>query len=157
MSHSPLRHRGLGAAVGDAKALWLLNRIEERCHALKHRHDAVQRRLAERRKINDAFGRGEPIAVVWSGTDCDGVRYSGSIHWVNPHDVGIETWTTLRTASEFRREVFDHIAHTYEWADGPCGYYLMTRDEVKAAGIQYESRDLGMEAFENGHAHCIHT
>ena len=79
------------------------------------------------------------IAVVWSGRDCDGVRYSGQVYMVEAT----------------REAVIEHINHEYEWADGPCSWRLMRPSEARS--IQYTSRDLTLEAFEDGHAHVIYA
>ena len=118
--------------------LHFLDVIERHAFTLENAHDRTQQRIAENRKIATAAARGEKIAVVWSGRDCDGVSYSGDV--------------TLVDAT--RNAVDDHIKHTYDWADGPCNYCLVSIAESKY--IDSTSRDLTMEAFENGHAHCIH-
>ena len=79
------------------------------------------------------------IAVIWGGRDCDGVQYSGNVHIVD---------ATVQA-------VDDEIRHTYEWADGPCDYYLA--HPLDAQRVEYTSRDLTLEAFEDGHPHCIYS
>ena len=121
----------------DSMKLHLCDLMERHHGRLEQAHNHTQRRIAENAKIAAAAARGEQIAVVWSGRDCDGVRYSNHVSMV-----------------EADRKVIDkHIEHTYEWADGPCNYRLVSSTDADA--LQYTSRDLTMEAFENGHAHRI--
>ena len=77
------------------------------------------------------------IAVVESGRDCDGVRYSGRVR-------------VIRARLKDLLELEDGIA---EWADGP--FTLRLERPSIARRLEYTSRDLGLEAFENGHAHLI--
>ena len=78
------------------------------------------------------------VAVVWSGRDCDGAKYEHSVAIVDAD----------------KKKVEAYIEHTYEWADGPCAYYI-ERPSV-ARGLKYSSRDLALEAFEEGHSHVIY-
>lgn len=78
------------------------------------------------------------VAVVWSGRDCDGSRYANSVAIVDADKKAVEA----------------HIEHTYEWADGPRAYYI-ERPSV-ARRLMYSSRDLALEAFEDGHSHFIY-
>ena len=81
---------------------------------------------------------GGKVAVVWSGRDCDGSRYEHSVAIVEAKKKAVDA----------------HIEHTYEWADGPCAYYI-ERPSV-ARDLKYSSRDLALEAFEDGHSHVIY-
>lgn len=136
------KFRKLLCAEGDAVRLHILNVLQD------HDVDAANRRqaLAERLEIHRACrdlaeitDEGLMLAVVWSGRDCDGVQYQGDVRLVRA------TW----------RAVMDHIEHTLEWADGPCSYSLMTPSA--AAKLRYWARDTILEAFEDGHPHCIHA
>lgn len=77
------------------------------------------------------------VAVMESGRDCDGVRYFNRVHIV-------------RACVADVLELEDHIA---EWADGP--FTLRLERPSVARRLEYTSRDLAAEAFENGHAHLI--
>lgn len=79
------------------------------------------------------------VALVWAGRDCDGVQYSGQVQYVK---------ATLE-------DVTKAIDHELEWADGPCNYVIAKPSEV--VDVKYESRDLTMEAHENGHPHVLYT
>lgn len=84
------------------------------------------------------FAQDGRVAVVWSGRDCDGVRYHNDVRMIE---------ATVKAVDE-------HINHTYEWADGPCSYWITT--PTYGRSLVYESRDLVMEAFEDGHSHVIY-
>jgi len=75
------------------------------------------------------------IKVVESGMDCDCVKYSGRVH------------TCEATVKAFE-ELHDRIA---EWADGPFSLSIVPWSQK----ITYTSRDLALEAYENGHPHHI--
>jgi hypothetical protein len=89
--------------------------------------------------VMDCISENGKVAVVESGRDCDCVQYSGHVHIIEATTAAYE-------------ELYDHTA---EWADGPFFFELM-RCSV-AGGIQAESRDLAMEAYEDGHAHVVYS
>ena len=78
------------------------------------------------------------VALIESGMDCDCVRYSGRVHIVDATEQAVE-------------DLFEHVA---KWADGP--FNLSFCKPSVAEQVQYTSRDLALEAFENGHPHSIH-
>lgn len=130
-----LAHRAEEADIHDILAglevIKLMRTIEECKEATYLRNDGVRIR---------ALARKHPgyVALVESGRDCDGVQYSGIVRYVKA------TFDSVN----------DAIADIRYWSDGPCHISIAKPSEVD--GIEYTSRDLGMEAFENGHAHCIH-
>lgn len=76
------------------------------------------------------------IGVVESGMDCDCVRYCHG-----------------RTYENLRAIGFQHLRDgIYEWADGPCHVSLCRPDELPES----YSRDLALEAFEDGHPHVVY-
>ena len=77
------------------------------------------------------------VAVVESGRDCDGVQYSGRVR-------------IIRARLKDFLELEDGIA---EWADGP--FRLQLERPSIARRIEAQSRDLALEAFENGHQHLL--
>jgi hypothetical protein len=79
------------------------------------------------------------IAVMESGRDCDCVEYSGSAHLI---DATVAAYDEL-------------YERTAKWADGPF-YFTLERPSV-ARGVEYESRDLVLEAFEDGHPHVVYS
>jgi hypothetical protein len=48
----------------------------------------------------------------------------------------------------------EHVDHVTKWADGPVYFDVMKPRDAKR--VRYQSRDLVLEAFEDGHPHCIH-
>lgn len=75
------------------------------------------------------------VLVVESGCDCDGVQYDGRTHVVQAHYMAL---------ARLERDIA-------EWADGPFYLRVTLPDEA----VKYVSRDRTLEAFEDGHAHCI--
>ena len=141
----------------DALRLWALERMERTTGALESRHNRTQQRMAENAKIAAAEARGEGIAVVWGGMDCDCVRYSGDVTIIQIADLD-RPYATDKDGNPFRnlRAAVDaHIEHTYHWADGPCHHFICSIEE--AGRINYDSRDLAMEAFEDGHQHVVYS
>lgn len=78
------------------------------------------------------------VAVIESGRDCDGVAYDGRVSLIPAMVVAYER----------------HDQQIAEYADGP--YHLSICTPSAAKSIEYTSRDLTMEAFENGHQHVIY-
>ena len=78
------------------------------------------------------------IAIVWSGIDCDSVCYRND-------------WRILPAIVPVIRRSIDE---RYYWADGPCNWVIKSPSEVR--NTRYVSRDLALEAFEDGHAHVVH-
>jgi len=122
---------------GDTIGLWLMNsRLasfhDNTLHHILSKRWELMARIAECRRSD---GR---MWVSESGMDCDCVRYSGSMH---------ECEATLAAFYKLYDE-------TNQWADGPFSMYPVT--EAERAEIKYESRDLAMEAYEDGHPHSIH-
>ena len=86
-------------------------------------------------KIDEHATRDGMLRVVESGRDCDGVEYDGRVH------------TCEATLDGFEK-LHDEIG---EWADGPFRLDIVAWDE----DVEYTTRDLVMEAHENGHRHSI--
>lgn len=75
------------------------------------------------------------VSVNWSGMDCDCATYgSGSIEWAIP--------------SKIERQM-DVIAYD---AEGPMSVWV----DYPARIHTQLSRDLALEAFEDGHPHVVH-
>lgn len=97
--------------------------------------------LAERATLKRAiavFAENGRVALHTTGMDCDCVEYSGVARSSIPAQV---------VAVE--RE----IQGIYDAADGPVSVGLMKPSE--AAACESISRDLALEAFEDGHPHCV--
>jgi len=97
--------------------------------------------LAERAKlaqrVRDAAEDGM-VVLVRNGTDCDGVRYSG----------------VTRPVKAVPYLVHREIEKDYEYADGPMSIGVVSPSAARE--IEYESRDMVMEAFEDGHPHVLY-
>lgn len=97
-------------------------------------HLQLQQELAQ--TISNAAEGGQ-IAVVESGRDCDGVRYWGDV--------------TLLPATLVHFN--QHWEKRAKWADGP--FHLDIARPSEALRTHRGSRDLALEAFEDGHPHCL--
>lgn len=103
---------------------------------LVHREDM----LAKRARFKAAMlkvAEGGVVAVVEHGMDCDGVAYDGLVREVQALVMVVEAleWKIAKAA------------------DGTFGLRLMKPSEARL--VQYESRDLTLEAFEEGHPHLL--
>ena len=143
-------------AVRDVRRLWRAQQRELETGRLERLHADTQRRIAENAVIQRAESLCCPIAVVWSGRDCDGVAFSGRVSLI---DLNPESpWGTDKNGEPFkslRAAVTRHINKTYDYADGPMSYVIMSKADAEY--VEYASRDLGMEAFENGHSHVLYA
>jgi hypothetical protein len=112
--------------------------------AVAHHRATVRQftdKLAERQRRAAriaSLAEGGRVCVVSSGMDCDGSAWSGRVYDL--------------PASVFEVERF--LERQYEWADGPMRLELASPSECEE--IEYESRDLALEAFEDGHPHCLY-
>jgi acylphosphatase len=75
------------------------------------------------------------VAVVESGMDCDCVRYRNVVRIIPAEEADA------------------YIRKSIEWADGPIHHYI-ERPSV-ALKLEYDSRDLAMEGFENGNSYSL--
>jgi hypothetical protein len=121
--------------VREGRVLRFLDR-----HFADSLQEATDRRMQRQGFLNAIANRAEggKVAVVWSGMDCDCVRFSGVVSIVDADKASVEA----------------HIEREYEYAEGPLSFYITKPSD--AAKIHYESRDLAMEAFEDGHAHVVY-
>jgi hypothetical protein len=141
----PSLRQAVGAVI-DRRKLKVLDIL---CaEGLARAHDAVQRRLSMHRLIAECAQPQVPqwarrqqvtsyVALVRSGMDCDGVQYGNDVTYVPA------SW----------REVETRIDDDCRHADGPIYHQIMKPSE--AAGLRKHSRDLALEAFEDGHPHRI--
>ncbi len=98
--------------------------------------DVRMRRQGLLRQLRE-LAEGGQIAVIESGRDCDGVRYWGRRHLIEATVQAVDA-------------LHDRLAN---WADGPFSLALARPSEP----VEYGSRDLAAEAFENGHPHVIYA
>lgn len=96
----------------------------------------MYQRVALQQVIADCIEDGQ-ICGVTSGMDCDCVQYTHMTIIDNPTPVAL-------LAME---------EDTYYWADGPTGVGYCKPSERP----EIRSRDLAMEAFENGHPHVVYA
>lgn len=99
----------------------------------------INRRAAWKAQI-EACAVGGRIGIVVSGMDCDCSQYYRERIADAPRNV--VAWL---------REYERHC----EWLDGPETTGFVRPDQVTDG--HYESRDLALEAFEDGHAHVVFT
>jgi hypothetical protein len=131
------------AAIAAAHPLWFAAHHLRLLHKIHQpRIDIMRRRRAAIEQLRAriaACAEGGQILVIESGRDCDGVEYSGHTRIIDA------------TLAAFRK--LD--AEIGEWADGP---YSLDVDRPSIRGsIEPESRDLVLEAMEDGHRHVIYS
>jgi len=113
--------------------IWIMAKFKDsRARAKRLEYLRFMDRIAECAD-NDGF-----MNVEESGMDCDGVRYQGQLH-------------SIPATRDAYRKLEDEIG---EWADGP--FYLNPVTPEEAKSIVYDSRDLALEAFEDGHPHILY-
>lgn len=98
-------------------------------------------RLATRQALKatiDSKAEGGMVAVIESGIDCDGVT-GGSV------------WSVAASAMAVEM-VYQRIINS---AEGMTTIEIVSPSE--AAGIEFQTRDLALEAFEEGRQHCIYA
>lgn len=96
--------------------------------------------LAERASLKarlSKFQQGGRVLLIEKGRDCDGVQYDG------------HTSIIPATVTHYEAELRDREAS----ADGP--FWLRLDYPSKRHAYKYTSRDLALEAYENGHAHVL--
>ena len=96
----------------------------------------TQQRVKWNRDLRELAVDGK-IALVSGGRDCDGVCWEGAVTIVDATAAAVNA----------------HIDHAYEWADGPIHFSLASPEDE----VEYYSRDLGAEAYEDGHNHVIYA
>lgn len=79
------------------------------------------------------------VAMVSGGRDCDGVVMNGHVSHVRA-DI---------------TSMLEAVEQLHADAEGPVWYRWAKPSE--AAGVEPTSRDLVMEAFEDGHSHCLYA
>lgn len=92
----------------------------------------IERRIIERAEDGK-------VAVIESGRDCDCVEYSGRVHII---DATVEAFIWLDS-------------QIGDWADGPYRLGIVKPSEAKT--VEYTSRDLVLEAMEDGHRQVIYS
>lgn len=125
-----------GFTNADTVVLWLRNSKLASLGA-NTIHVRLSRRWELMARIDECRRDDGKMWVSESGMDCDCVSYSGHLH---------ECEANLRAYEKLGYEI-------NEWADGPFNIYPIT--EEQAAESRPRSRDLAMEAYEDGHPHSV--
>jgi hypothetical protein len=109
----------------------LADRVQDAQRARQHRAKFLRdvRELAERGKL----------AIVSGGRDCDCAEWRDAVSIVPATVAAVDAW----------------VESFYSNAEGPQWHYI-ARPSV-ARKLKRSSRDLALEAFENGHPHYITT
>jgi hypothetical protein len=94
--------------------------------------DYLAKRVDLQALISANSERGQ-VVILESGMDCDCVAFSNRKYKVDALPVAV-------------RALMDRI---YGDAEGPCHLSIVSPSAAKR--LEYGSRDLGMEAYENGH------
>ena len=127
-----LAHNMEGVSIHEIVEAVERNRLIKRIYA-----------CAEKRSLRP-YGESEAVeaeyvAIVFSGRDCDGVAYNGDVHYVRAELLAVEGRIDWYGAQ----------------ADAPWHHYIARPSD--AMTLAYESRDLTLEAFEDGHSHVIYA
>ena len=101
--------------------------------ACNNRPDDYLAKRVELQKLISANSELGQVVILESGMDCDCVAFSNQKYKVDALPVVV-------------RAMMDRI---YGNAEGPCHLSIVSPSAAKR--LEYGSRDLGMEAYENGH------
>ena len=118
------------------RQIGLRNRIEQRRGFLSEAQDARIRRMTIIRQVKEFAEQGK-IAMVNSGMDCDCSRWENSVSVIRATVESVDKW----------------VDDFYKNAEGPQSYRLERPSVAKK--LQRSSRDLALEAFEDGHQHVV--
>jgi len=118
------------------RMIGLMSRIERRRGFLSEAQDARIRRMTMIRQVKE-FAESGKIAMVNSGMDCDCSRWENSVSIIRATVKSVDKW----------------VNDFYANAEGPQSCRL-ERPSV-ARKLQHSSRDLALEAFEDGHPYSI--
>jgi hypothetical protein len=119
----------------DTEILFFLHQVHK--DSLNRMHIAVQNRINLLHILSECSEDGK-IAIVYNGMDCDGCAYEG------------HSFTVDANTKDFENAVQD----LYMNAEGPLYWYILRPSEAK--NVKRLSRDLALEAFENGNPWSIH-
>ena len=123
--------------AGALLAMRLVNAYGARGLAGEPPHARMNDRLELAAQIAAARRPDGTMLVGETGRSCDGVEYAH-----RPRAIPA-------TAADYWREV----GLLDQWADGPFRLHVLT--EEQAAAWRPYTRDRVLEAFEDGHPHCI--
>lgn len=101
--------------------------------ACNNRADDYLAKRVELQKLISAKSERGQVVILESGMDCDCVAFSNRKYKVDALPVAV-------------RALMDRI---YGDAEGPCHLSIVSPSTAKS--LDYASRDLALEAYENGH------
>lgn len=115
-----------------------LKRAVLRVFRLRHhsQNDPLERRTTLAQTIADLSENGQ-IQIVYGGIDCDGGRWDDHTVIVPATVMHVRIW----------------VQNYMDAAEGPQWWHL----DRPSAQYQHSSRDLALEAFEEGHPHVIYA
>lgn len=93
----------------------------------------------ETKALIDELAENGKVAIVHGGRDCDMAQWDNRVTILPASVAAVNGWWS----------------EAYKWAEGPIWGHL-ERPSV-AEGIESESRDLALEAFEDGHPHVCYA
>lgn len=118
----------------------LLKTCFKRVIELKSHNWSVVEENADYRRVLDKCWANGKIGVAVSGMDCDCTQYARQYTIEIPNSVAaLKRW-------DYKRQ---------EWLDGPENVRFIHPDKVDPS--QNFSRDLALEAYENGHPHVVYV
>lgn len=100
------------------------------------RMDHLEDRVALRKRIDQCVERGK-VAIVYGGVDCDMARWDNRVAIVQAIPMAVVKWEQ----------------NYHDNAEGPQWTRL---SKPSRAPKKSSSRDLALEAFEDGHAHVVY-
>lgn len=100
--------------------------------------DKLQSKVKFKKRIEEHSVDGK-VAIVYGGIDCDHARWDNRVRIVDANLTSVMSWEN------------DYM----ESAEGSQWYDLKPMDY--ALSLNESSRDLAMEAFEDGHPHVIYA
>jgi len=118
------------------RMIGLKGRIERRRGFLSEAQDARIRRMTMIRQVKE-FAESGKIAMVNSGMDCDCSRWENAYSIIPATVEAVDAW----------------VDHFYSNAEGPQSCHVERVSVAKR--LQRSSRDLALEAFEDGHPYSI--
>ena len=120
----------------DSKSFGDVDVLKANALVFSNIHETLEKRWDDMKDIADYSVDGKVWVRVW-GRDCDHCE-STSIRLIDAN-----YW-----ALEAVRDV------VYDDAEGPCSVHIIREDEAKLFKPSF--RDGILEAFENGHPHCVY-
>ena len=100
--------------------------------------DKLQERLTFKNQIDNLNWRGK-VAIVYGGVDCDHSTWDNRVALIDANVTSVNGW---------ENDYMEYAEGSQWWNIEPMGYAL---------SLKRSSRDLAMEAFEDGHPHVIYA